>query len=443
MHIFSDSAVQYTIYLLFKIAGCVIKKSEVKFNRRESLIIAPVDDTRQVIFKVMQKKDIKQLVNDYLSMQTIASFDGKIDIPVFYPIRNESFASISNHNLIIHADIVTLSFIMLSRYEEIIFKERDIHDRFEYQNSLAFKYNFIDIPIVDEYAMLLRKWLLKFIPGYKIIKENGRIVPTHDVDNIFRFGGFYRNTKTIIGGDIIKRKSLMIALKSVKQCIKASNKKKEDPLILAIKELIDVSSKAGLRSEFYFLAQRIGQNDSRYDIFWPEVKYCFDLISSAGMIIGVHGGYDSYNNEQVFKQEKKDIESIYNENITKGRQHYLRFDINNTIKVWHNCGMKQDSTLGYAEREGFRCGTCHEYYLYDFQKDNVSEIKERPLIVMDKTLFEYRGMSIEEARVAIGKLKDRCLAVGGNFVINWHNECLFRDYENRYRKVYCNSISLI
>ena len=40
---------------------------------------------------------------------------------------------------------------MLSRYEELITKDRDQHNRFPATASVAFKAGFLDRPIVSEY----------------------------------------------------------------------------------------------------------------------------------------------------------------------------------------------------------------------------------------------------------------------------------------------------
>ena len=49
--------------------------------------------------------------------------------------------------------------------------------------------------------------------------------------------------------------------------------------------------------------------------------------------------------------------------------------------------MKIDSTLGFPDIIGFRCGTGFKYFLYDFENEKQSLIKELPLIVMDSSLL--------------------------------------------------------
>ena len=48
---------------------------------------------------------------------------------------------------------------MLSRYEELIVLDRDSHNRFAAESSIAFKAGFLDRPIINEYLEIL-KWCL-------------------------------------------------------------------------------------------------------------------------------------------------------------------------------------------------------------------------------------------------------------------------------------------
>jgi hypothetical protein len=62
------------------------------------------------------------------------------------------------------------------------------------------------------------------------------------------------------------------------------------------------------------------------------------------------------------------------------------------------------------------------------KNDFISTVKERPLILI----------GIETALTNIEKLCERFQFVGGDFVILWHNENLFRDYEKSIGDVFCN-----
>jgi len=61
------------------------------------------------------------------------------DIPIIYGTSN---LKLTTSNLICGIDIFASSFFMLTRWEEYVNKNRDIHNRFPATESLAFKNNF-------------------------------------------------------------------------------------------------------------------------------------------------------------------------------------------------------------------------------------------------------------------------------------------------------------
>ena len=61
---------------------------------------------------------------------------------------------------------------MLSRVEEFAADNFDNHDRFEGKNSLSFKMNFLDKPIVDIYIEILWEFLKKSFTGLKRKRYN-------------------------------------------------------------------------------------------------------------------------------------------------------------------------------------------------------------------------------------------------------------------------------
>ena len=56
-------------------------------------------------------------------------------------------------------DIFAASFYLISRYEEYLPHVRDEHERFTAEQSLAYKFNFLEKPVVDIWALKLREVL--------------------------------------------------------------------------------------------------------------------------------------------------------------------------------------------------------------------------------------------------------------------------------------------
>jgi len=103
--------------------------------------------------------------------------------------------------------------------------------------------------------------------------------------------------------------------------------------------------------------------------------------------------------------------------ILEGREHYLRFEVPTTWQVWEDNGMQIDSTCGYADKEGFRCGTGDEFSVFNILTREKLRLKERPLVVMDCSLFDYNNYSYEEAMIKVVSMKEK----SNTFTYLWHN----------------------
>ena len=103
--------------------------------------------------------------------------------------------------------------------------------------------------------------------------------------------------------------------------------------------------------------------------------------------------------------------------------------------VWADNGVQEDSTLGFADREGFRCGTCFPFAVYDIVHDRPTDTLERPLIFMD-VAARGRGLSNAEMLDSLNGLFERCLSVGGDMVVLWHNSNTVRDWTSCFQEVY-------
>lgn len=94
------------------------------------------------------------------------------------------------------------------------------------------------------------------------------------------------------------------------------------------------------------------------------------------------------------------------------------------LKNRNNVRPNYDTTLSYADRPGFRCGTCFEYPAFNPITNEILKIRIRPLIAMECTIIadHYMGLGYgQEALEKFQSLKDKCEKVGGIFTLLWHN----------------------
>jgi hypothetical protein len=326
--------------------------------------------------------------------------------------------------VIFYADILAAALFMLSRWEETAVPARDAHDRFPATASVAYKQGFLDRPIIDEYALILQAWLKVLLPGWQPTTTRFSMKLSHDVDTVRSHASLYSAVRAC-AGDLLKRRSLAKAVKTLCAFISPAC----DPTYRGILDLAELSQRHGLASAFYFMGAKAGPYDRGYDPSSRLVKRCMADLANRGHEIGFHGGYYTVDDPARFAWEKSRVEGAVSNGPMGGRQHCLRFRVPNTWRMWEEAGMAYDSTLSYADHEGFRCGTCHPFHPFDIERGRELNLTEVPLIVMDVTLRQYRSLTPEQAEKRILLLAGRCRRVNGVFTLLWHNSSLQDEWE--------------
>jgi hypothetical protein len=190
------------------------------------------------------------------------------------------------------------------------------------------------------------------------------------------------------------------------------------------------SEKRGLKSAFYFFGGRTApRSDAGYTLSHPAIQTLLKEIHARGHEIGLHPSYHTYLRPDILASEARTLfdhcrQLGIDQETWGGRMHFLRWRWPDTAIAWDNAGLNYDSTLGFADRSGFRCGTSHEYTAFDPIRSKQLKLRLRPLIVMECTVIASRYMGLgygESAYELILKLKDRCRKYNGGFSLLWHN----------------------
>ena len=446
----SLNALEYTFRHLLKVAFPQLESEPFRVEKGDGTITVFVKEVRLVMYAMNQKEFDFFIKGQWWPFLMLDNAKRTQEIPMVFDddgVDDGVIYSETDSSIQIPYDILTPSCVLLSRYEEFHSERHDEHGRFPYGRSLAEKYDMVEIPLVDEYAMLLRDWLCLYLPYiFEAVPRTPRIVPTHDIDILYRFTGRFQAWKSILGRDLLINRSLSMVWESIKSYRNWKIRPSLDPYVEAIDEFLAQEEKRKLSSIFFFKATEKGHPDATYDVQDPILHEVIRVIMAPDYHqIGLHGSYPSANDLQCLQKEKQNLSKLCDEEVRISRQHYLRTffaDDPNSLDLWRNAGITDDYTLGFAERCGFRCGTCHPYPLYDVRHDKVTDIIEHPLIVMDGTLFDYMKLSVEDAGALTQRLKHRCLDVEGDFVILWHNHATTREMKPYYEGVYLPAISV-
>ncbi|MCD6599364.1 MAG: polysaccharide deacetylase family protein [Dehalococcoidia bacterium] len=355
-----------------------------------------------------------------------------------------------NRKLVTSLDIFASTFFLLTRYEEVVSGgPLDEHDRFPASSSVLLKWNLLHRPLVNEYAELLKDWIRRVAPIFKFHDRNYRghkfaVAVTRDIDAIRKYPRFPVRG---IGGNILRRK-IREAIQVASEATAIHVLRRRDPYD-NLREILKWEKQIGIRSSIYLMASR-GQRDASYDLTeltWNR-KAILQSMLDGGWEIGFHPGYWTHGNEEAFQQQlatlRKQVSKTFGAEdgaIIGGRQHFLRFRPPYTWRIWEKAGLKYDSTLAFADHEGFRCGTCVPYKPFDVLDRREIDIWEVPLTVMDCTLDRYRGLSPQEAEETMDRLLEQVKKHRGVFVLLWHNSCFGRENSGPYHDVVARFIT--
>jgi hypothetical protein len=328
-------------------------------------------------------------------------------------------------------DILGLIFWMLCRVEEIGSTSNDSHDRFPATASHAYINGYLDRPIVDEWLFILAQVVKMIWPDFSLKKHYFKIRVSHDVDSPsqYCFSPTMRFIYTI-ASDIKRGKNFLgIALAPWIRLRTSSKLHRMDPAN-TFQWIMDKSENIGVKSAFYFVCGRTNiRHDPFYQIDHPAIRNLMRQINLRGHEIGLHPSYSTYLEPGLLKSEADRLRQVADEEAIHqeqwgGRMHYLRWKHPKTLRSWVDAGMDYDSSLGYADIPGFRCGTCFEYPAFDPELGMAYKFRIRPLIAMECSVIleQYLGLGLgDQAFTLLESLKSRCKAVNGCFTLLWHN----------------------
>lgn len=368
-------------------------------------------------------------------------------VPVIYGDSKFNFnaqgSSSCYNDKLIEIDIFGSAFFMLSRYEEVVKSDSDEHGRFPASASLAYQEGFLDRPIINEYIEILWSAIKNICLCPTRRKRGYRNLVSCDIDQPY-LGGIKNYKKQIwqTSGDILKRKNLKTAFYGVVNYFAVKRGCfSYDANHCAIEWMMDTNEAVGNRLAFYFMATRSNHKmDNRYSIDEPIIDKLMQKIHERGHEIGLHASYVSYLdkhqtvNEANCLRRRIDELKIHQESLG-GRQHYLRWKTPDTARNLAAAGVSYDSTLGFADHAGFRCGICYEYSAYDPVARQELNLTIRPLIAMEISIVDktYMGLDLEHtAYEEINKLRSNCRKFCGDFTLLWHNSSLVTSQMMRF-----------
>jgi hypothetical protein len=367
------------------------------------------------------------------------------ELPVLFGAELPSgrFDEVDDHCIRIGADLIGAAFFAMTRYEESARPVGDSHGRFPASASVLEGARLLQRPIVNEMVEVLWSAISALWPRLSRPVRRFRLIPTHDVDRPFCVRGnpgklVLRQAVT----DVLVRRDPDLAQRRLIALAGGKNSGSTSDPCFTFDFIMGESERSDVRSAFYFLAKTGNPVDSSYRFDDRPIMNLMKDIAARGHEIGLHPSYGSFERPELVAEEFAALRTATDEaGVVQvrwgGRQHYLRWRAPDTWRAWDAAGLDYDSSVGFADAVGFRCGVCYEFPVFDLRERRQLRLQERPLVAMEVSLLSpaYAGLSYPAALDAIRELVDECRHYKGDFVLLWHNNqlCARRDRETYSR----------
>ncbi|MBR3914821.1 MAG: polysaccharide deacetylase family protein [Bacteroidales bacterium] len=381
-------------------------------------------------YPMPEESGLYQQAANILFEHDIADQDVKIcnykESKAIYPVFNEKS--------LFPFDIFAASFYIISRYEEYLPHVSDNYNRFQPQDSILYKMEMMERPVINLWSIDLGNELVARYPGITLKKKTFRFVPTYDVDAAwaYRNKGFFRTTLSLC------RDILRFDKNEIKYRWDVLRKKKMDPFD-TFEYQIKLQKELKLSPLYFILCGDYNTNDKNISIKNKEFQ---QLIKHLGdyALVGIHPSFSSYLNKNMIKEEITRLSDVLKREVTISRQHFLRLSLPSSYQILIELDITDDYTMGYASQAGFRAGYADTFKFFDLENDMKTKLNIHPFALMDGTMRDYLNLDVQESYEKAKKLVDEVKNVNGTFILLWHNETLsgekrWEGWITLYRKI--------
>ena len=343
-------------------------------------------------------------------------------IPFFFSAPGSIF-SVGDKTARVNKDIIASGFYFLSCWKEYVNKKNTDPDiRFKYQNSMQYKWDFAEVPVVDAYCDMLDNILELSFPNYERSsmwknEHNFCMTLSHDIDywNVWDKEQFAKIMK------YNKERISQTPIRSMYKILGHYFTKKRYKPVKAMQKILKKENLLKVKSTNFILVQ--DDSDDKRRTYFTNDKYKSELKSVfKSSDIGLHGSPSSAYFIKDTKRELERLQKLFPQPFGY-RSHKLSFQYQASFDVLEKMNLKFDSSLGYWEHIGFRAGISFPFYPYDIENDKPFNVLEIPLIVMDTSLISDAGMKLNPflASYRLSKLIQRAKKFHSHISILWHN----------------------
>lgn len=311
-------------------------------------------------------------------------------------------------------DVFAGMFFCLSRYEEYDSSKLDRHGRFPAKESLAYRLDFLDRPIVDEWREALIGILTAHWKQSPFSQPKFLCRVTVDVDNAsaYAYKGAVRSLLGV-GRSLFRMDTTLLS--RIKTLFNSAN----DPF-LTYQAQCAIAKSFDVPIIHFVLCAGLSPHDRSLNPSNPHFKGMLSKLNKQSQVAW-HPSYSAFGNPAMLDKELQQLNQILGSPVTQSRQHYIRLQFPETYRHLISLGIKDDYSMGYPDHDGFRAGTTLSFPFFDIDDNRESDLIIHPFYFLDTYYSEVRQLSAEAALPKMKAIADTVKQHGGELNLVWHN----------------------
>ena len=281
-------------------------------------------------------------------------------------------------------DIFAASFYLISRYEEFLPQVKNELGAFVASQSLASKNNFLEMPVVDLWAVRLKDKLHEFFPNLPHISlKKPKFQPIISVVNPYKY----------------QKKSLLLKLADTLSALWQLDFFSiiEQYLVLLglrndphnnFEALETLFKEFGNKPLYFFLFAKNTFYDRGVSIhnfsFQKLIKNTADLNP-----VSLLASYEAQQESKSLYQERQQLKSLIIKKIDSVRFHYGLLTASLGYYNLLEQEIQKDFSMGYTREVGYRASTAVPFYFYDLNNDLQTSLKIHPVVADEAGLRKF------------------------------------------------------
>lgn len=313
-------------------------------------------------------------------------------------------------------DIFSAVFYLVSRYEEYLPHAKDAYGRYAHENSIAFKEDFLKLPLINIWIKDFCLYLKNKYPASGFRLPVFSFLPTYDIDIAYSYKhkGFVRNAGGFIKSPSSERIKVLLGLqKDPFDCYNwldsLHHEYKQVPLY------------------FFLVPEKNGVYDKNIlplkDAMWKLIKKHAQAYE-----IGIHPSWQSNSHGSVLKKELQWLTEMSGKKfISISRQHYIKFSLPDTYRNLIEAGIHDEYSMGYGSTNGFRASVASSFNWYDLHKEEQTRLRIHPFCFMDANAYYEQKQTPAQTAGELEHYLNICREINGRLITIWHNNFLGTD----------------